>query len=123
MTLFQQIGGFAQVRKIVSEFYDRIFESDELAAYFHHADMRRLIDHQTKFISSILGGPGSVSEDRLRRAHRPLGIAEHHFEEVLEILEETLEDFGLDRVHIDRVDVYVRSLRDLIVAAPAAAAS
>jgi hemoglobin len=41
------MGGFAKVRLLVSEFYDRVLDSDTLAPYFDGIDMRRLIDHQT----------------------------------------------------------------------------
>lgn len=122
-TLFQRIGGFAQVRKIVSEFYDRVLEEEELASYFRGSDMRRLIDHQTKMISSMLGGPGSVSEEHLRRAHRPLDIRADHFDQVADILRETLEDAGLEAADVDAVDAQVRALKDAIVAAPSARAS
>jgi hemoglobin len=48
-TLYDQLGGFSVVRKLVSDFYDRVLEEDDLAPFFKDTDMAHLIDHQTKF--------------------------------------------------------------------------
>jgi hemoglobin len=112
---FEQLGGFAKVRLIVSDFYDRVLDSDSLAPYFDGIDMRRLIDHQTKFISSILGGPASFSDEHLERAHRQLRIQPEDFDEVGLLLEDTLEDAGVDRATIDRVLGQVVAVRHRIV--------
>ena len=101
ISMFQRLGGFANVRKIVSEFYDRILEESELESYFHGIDVRRLIDHQTKFIASIMGGPASFSDEHLERAHKNLGITLEHFMLVAELLRETLEDAGLEASDVD----------------------
>ena len=58
-SVYNQIGGFTAVRKIVVEFYNNMLDEDELAKYFAKTNMERLIDHQTKFISQLLGGPVS----------------------------------------------------------------
>jgi len=73
-TLFDELGGFAAVSRIVSDFYDRVLDRDILAPYFADVDMRRLVDHQTKFIASMLGGPASYSNEALRQIHARLNI-------------------------------------------------
>lgn len=50
-TVFERCGGFAAVRKVLSAFYDKMLDSEALKGYFDGVDMRRLIDHQTKFVS------------------------------------------------------------------------
>ena len=102
ISLFQRLGGFAQIRKVVSELYDRILDSD-LERYFAGVDVRRLIDHQTKFIASIMGGPASFSDEHLQRAHKHLGIGQEDFALLAELMRETLEDFDLDASDIDFV--------------------
>jgi truncated hemoglobin YjbI len=39
--------------------------------------VRRLIDHQARFISSATGGPVSYSDEHLRRVHQTFGITTH----------------------------------------------
>lgn len=114
-TLFERVGGFARVRLMVSEFYRKILESDRLSVYFENADMRRLIDHQTKFISAVLGGPASYTNEQIARAHARLGITSEEYDEVAELLRETLEDFGLDDADVERLMAHVAALRPFII--------
>ena len=92
-TIFERYGGFAKVSRIVSAFYDHVLASPLLSPYFEGVDMRRLIDHQTKFIAAIMGGPASFSNEALERAHRNLGITDEAFREAL-------EDNGVDESDI-----------------------
>jgi len=39
-SLFEHYGGFSVVRRIVSDLYDSILDSDQLAGYFEESDMR-----------------------------------------------------------------------------------
>jgi len=102
-SIFERHGGFATVRRIVSEFYDRVLDSPRLAPYFAGVEMRRLIDHQTKFVASVMGGPASFSGDALRRVHQPLGITAEEFQELVDLMRETLEDFDFDEADIRTV--------------------
>ena len=94
-TIFERYGGFSAIRKIVADFYDRVLDAPALQAYFVDVDLPRLIDHQTKFISTITGGPANVTNEELRRAHARLAIKVEDFRAVATILEDTLEDHGL----------------------------
>lgn len=94
-TIFERYGGFSTIRKIVSDFYDRVLDSPSLESYFVGVDIARLVDHQAKFISTITGGPANVSNEEIRRAHHRLKISAAHFSEVASLLEETLEDHGM----------------------------
>jgi hemoglobin len=116
-SMFQRLGGFAKVRKIVSELYDRLLDS-ELERYFHGVDVRRLIDHQTKFIASIMGGPASFSDEHLQRAHEHLGISHADFRLMAELLSETLADFGLDPAEIQFVMQEVALRQQSVVVPP-----
>lgn len=117
-TIFERLGGFAKVRLLVSEFYDRVLDSDSLAHYFEGVDTRRLIDHQTKFISSLMGGPVAFTDEHLGRAHQHLRIRPEDFDEVVELLQETLEDFGVESADIDRITGQIAAVRSRIVARP-----
>jgi hemoglobin len=102
-TLFEKYGGFANVSKIVMAFYDKAIDSDIIGPYFEDTDMRRLVDHQTKFIAQVMGGPVSYSGDALRRVHAPLNIDRAAFDEMAALLRETLEDFSLASGDVDTV--------------------
>ena len=115
-TIFERYGGFANVSRVVSTFYDKVLESPGLTGYFAETDMRRLIDHQTKFIASLMGGPASYSDDELLRIHARMDITNGAFDEVASLLKETLEDFDFDPADIDAVFRSFQSKRQYIVA-------
>ena len=114
-TMFDRYGGFASVSKIVMAFYDKVLDSDIVGFYFENTDMKALIDHQTKFISSLMGGPASYSNDVLRRVHEGLDIERRAFDEVVTLLVETLEDFEIDPDDIDEIRQAMESRESLIV--------
>lgn len=114
---FERCGGFATVRRVVSAFYDRVLASPDLGRYFEKVDMRTLIDHQTKFVSFVMGGPTSVADRTLERAHASLGITRGEFAELTELLRDTLEEFDFGREDIEHVLEEVRRREHLIVRA------
>ncbi len=114
-TTFERLGGFARIRRIVSDFYDRVLDSEVLQHHFDGIDMRRLIDHQTKFISSVMGGPIDFNDTMLERAHARLGITRDEFREMNELMRETLEDAGIDEADIEAVCGEISRREPLIV--------
>ena len=115
-SLLEKYGGFARARTIVSCFYEKVLESDLLAPYFAATDMRRLIDHQTKFIAQVMGGPASYSSHDLERVHQHLRITDAAFEEMQVLLREALEEAGLLDGDVEAVCAEVRARRGVIVA-------
>jgi hemoglobin len=114
-TVFERVGGFMVVRKIVSAFYDSVLDSPLVQHHFAEVSMPRLIDHQTQFISQLLGGPIRISDETLQHAHARLRITPEEFEEVVRILRNTLEAAGLDSEDIAFVMREVRRREPLIV--------
>lgn len=92
-SIFERYGGFAQVSRIVTAFYEKILDSPVTSPYFDGIDMKRLIDHQTRFIATVMGGPASYTNEQLERAHARLSITEPAFLEAVSLLRETLADF------------------------------
>ncbi|MGB0625864.1 MAG: truncated hemoglobin [Alphaproteobacteria bacterium] len=119
-SLFEKYGGFASVSKVVFAFYEKAIESDVIGPYFEDSDMRALVDHQTKFISSVMGGPASYSDEALRRVHASLNIDRASFEEMSRLLRETLVEFELDSEDIETVMHEIDSRTDIIVTRPGA---
>lgn len=114
-SMFERYGGFGKVSRIVLGFYERVGDSDILAPFFAGTDMRRLVDHQTKFVASLMGGPASYTDDTLRRAHARLGVTQAAFDEMTMLLRETFEEFALAPADIQTVMTEIHRCRDLIV--------
>lgn len=115
LTIYERNGGFPAVRKVVSEFYDRVLDSDVIGHHFEQVEMRRLIDHQARFIAFLMGGPASYSDDHLQRVHARLGITLPEFDEMTNLLEETLEDFDFTPDDIDAIHRELRRREPFIV--------
>ena len=114
-TLYDKYGGFATVNKLVQVFYRKVSESENLAPYFEGVDIQKLMDHQTKFFSEILGGPVEYTGRELKGVHAKMGITEDAFSEVSELLEETLEDMDVEDVDIETIMEIVGGVKSDIV--------
>jgi hemoglobin len=112
---FDRCGGFAGIRHIVSALYDRMLDTPSLSRHFAGVDMPALIDHQTKFMAMVTGGPAKVTEEALRRAHARLGITAAELAETGRLLQETLQDFGVAPTDIATIMTEVEKRAPLVV--------
>lgn len=114
-TIYEKYGGFSQVSRIVLSFYDTLLDNDEIGPFFDDVDMSRIVDHQTKFIASLLGGPAAYSDNQLRQLHSHLAITNAHFDELEEVLKGTLSQHGMADEDIAVVITEFGKRRPLIV--------
>ncbi len=114
-SLFEKYGGFSTVSKIVLDFYDVLLDSDDVGPFFDDIDMARLIDHQTKFIASLLGGPASYTDEQLHRLHERLKLENSHFDEVVETLSDTLKKHSFSADDVAAVRDALEQRRSAIV--------
>ncbi|MEM7320376.1 MAG: group 1 truncated hemoglobin, partial [Pseudomonadota bacterium] len=119
-TIYEKYGGFKSVSRVVMTFYEMALESDQIGDFFADVDMPRIIDHQTKFISSLLGGPASFSDDRLEIVHRNLDIGHEDFDEMGSLFSQALEQHGFDDGDIKLALDAIEAKRGLIVVRDAA---
>lgn len=97
------------------EFYSRIGKTPSLDHYFANTDMEALISHQTKFLCQVLGGPSQYTGRQLTAAHQSLKIPADDFDLVVDILEETLEDAGVEDADLETIMGIVASVRGAVV--------
>ncbi len=113
--LFEKYGGMSVLRRVIMDFYERALDSDLVGPFFEHVDMARLIDHQTRFMAMLLGGPASFAEERLARAHAHLAVTHAHFDEIAALISDTLADAGFSDEDRRTVLAAVEARRSLIV--------
>ncbi|MGA1285970.1 MAG: group I truncated hemoglobin [Rubrivivax sp.] len=117
MTLFDKYGGVRTVKGVVSAFYRDVMASPSLRPYFEGVDLPRLIEHQVKFISHVMGQPASVYEGRtLEAAHQGLRISPQAFGEVAAILEKVLRNAGVEDADVATIMSTVAAARPSVVA-------
>jgi len=114
-TTFEKYGGFSTVSRVVMSFYELVLDSDIVGHHFDDVDMPKLMDHQTKFVSGLMGGPAQISDDRLKAVHSHLTITDPEFDEIIGLLKEAMEGHGMDGADIRTVASEMNAKRDLIV--------
>jgi hemoglobin len=80
--------------------------------------MPKLIDHQTKFVASLMDGPASFSDAHLSGAHRDLEITDFHFDRLVSLGGETLDEFGLEDGDNEKIQSAIEARRAILVKAP-----
>ena len=115
ITLYDKYGGFSKVNHIVMAFYDVLLDSDEIGPYFDNVDMKRQIDHQTKFIAFLLGGPAHFEDDHLERVHEGLNITNAHFDELKVIFGDTLASSDFSPEDVEVVLGKIESYRNQVI--------
>jgi len=114
-SLYEKYGGFSTVSKIVMTLYDKLLDDDDVGPFFDDVDMPKLIDHQTKFVSSLMGGPASFTDTHIENAHKHLVINDAHFDQLKVLVNETLGEFGVDPEDIDTVLAAFEQRRGLLI--------
>ena len=114
-TMFERYGGLPFVTRFVLDFYDSVLASAELAPFFADIDMQRLVEHQAKFISSVMGGPASYSNATLREAHHHLDIDDRAFDEMVRLFREILDQANIAAVDADAIVAELNAHRAHIV--------
>lgn len=114
-SLYEKYGGFGQVNHVVMAFYDELLDSENIGPFFDDVDMKQLIDHQTKFVAFLLGGPAEFSPNHLQRAHADMDISDAHFDELKTILSNTLAKAGFSPEDVIIVMEKIESFRIQVV--------
>lgn len=91
LDLLQQAGGIEGLRRIVRDFYDRVFSDTMIGFLFRSADKERLIEKEVELAARMLGARDVVYTGKpLREVHARHRIMGGQFARRLKILEETL---------------------------------
>ena len=115
-SLFAKYGGVETLTLLVREFYKRIMATPNLARYFINTDMEVLIRHQVQFIAVVMGKPAAFYEGMdMETAHKNSNISDRSFEDVIDVLEETLRDFEVEELDIIEITDKAKSLKKQIV--------
>lgn len=98
-TPYEMLGGEIAVRQIVERMYEIIPTHPLLKNYFEEANIPNIIKEQSKFISSILGGPSYIGKD-MKKIHGKMNLADSHFDAFKGCFERVLNELHLTPVDI-----------------------
>jgi hemoglobin len=114
-SLFERYGGSERISGWVMAFYEKVRDSRILAPYFRDTEFPRLLDHQTKFISSVMGGPLSFDDAAIAHAHKHLAIDREAFDHLLDLFRNTLVEFNVAPDDIRLIMAELRRREHLII--------
>ena len=113
-TLFEQIGGEPRLREIIGSFIDRVFEDRLIGFFFRNADRGRIKEMEYQHTAEFLGAEVKYKGRPLDEAHAKHPIMGGQFARRLQILKETLEEYGVSQAVRDAWIQHNESLRPLI---------
>ena len=111
MSLFDEAGGEAGLRRVLQTLYDRLFDDAMIGFLFAGKDKAKLIEHQVWFTARFLGGPHNYEGRSLPDAHAALPILPGHFDRRHHMLRQVLEEHAVPAAVRDewlRVDQSLR---------------
>lgn len=114
-TLYERIGGEAAVNQAVDIFYRKVLVDDRINTFFDGVDMEQQINKQKGFLTMAFGGPNNYTGADMRNGHKHLverGLNNSHFDAVVELLAETLQELGVADEDIQSVANIADSVRD-----------
>ena len=117
MSIYDQVGGQAVVKSVVTVFYNRVLDDDTLAKWFEGVDLSRLRAHQRAFLTAALDGPEIFTGRDLAAAHAGMDITDDAFTTIIAHLATALEDLGIEPDIIAAVGTRLQGMRDAIVTA------
>jgi hemoglobin len=113
-SLFEQLGGEAAVDAAVEVFYKKVLDDHRIYRFFDNVDMEKQAAKQKAFLTMAFGGPSHYSGKDLRAGHAKLvkmGLDDSHFNAVLENLEATLIELGVEKELVEQVNALAETTR------------
>lgn len=104
-SLYERLGGDVALQAAVAGFYEKVMEDPSLAPFFAEIAMDAQVKKMIGFMRMAMGGPHDYTGKDLRTAHGRLvqkGLGEPHFDAVLDHLEATFRDMGIDEDFIEQ---------------------
>jgi hemoglobin len=120
-TPFEQLGGEIRLRRIVSDFIDRVFADRMIGFFFHHADKKRIKEMEYQLAAEFLGAAVKYQGRPLDQVHAKHPIMGGHFARRKQLLKETLEFHAVPETIKGAWLQHTEDLRALITAQPGSA--
>jgi len=117
--LYNRVGGDKAMEIAVDVFYRKVLQDDSVSRFFEDVDMEGLRLKQKSFLAMAFGGPYQYSGLDLRKAHGRLvehmGLTDEHFDRVIAIFRETMEEIEISNKETDEMIAVLESARDDIL--------
>ena len=118
LTIYERNGGFSTIRRLVTDFYEGVLDSPLICHHFENIEMPRLMEHQMRFVSFLMGGPSATySDGHLTRIHAKRGITHDEFDEMVRLFCAAMTDHGFPGDDVAAMRAELKRRESLIVTA------
>lgn len=114
-TLFERLGGEANVRKIVNAVLDKNSNNPLIAHHFSSTDMEKLKQKAFEFFSMGTGGPHQYTGRDMRTAHANMNITIEEYDSATDDTLSALDDNGVGQKEKNEVLAILEYLKGDIV--------
>ena len=98
-SLYEGLGGDVALQAAVASFYEKVMSDPSLSPFFEGVAMDVQIKKMIGFMRMAMGGPHDYTGKDLRTAHARLvqdGLNGEHFDAIVDHLEATLVELGIE---------------------------
>jgi hemoglobin len=117
-TLYERLGGYDAISKVVNDFEDRLFVDPKVGKYFvgMGTDTRQLFKQKTtNLVCNVTGGPCKVISRSAKTTHAGLGITNAEFDIVVGHLSEALDKYKVPAAeHKELLDIVATLRKDIV---------
>ena len=113
-TMYDELGGEPALRAIIDRFVDRVMDDAMIGFFFRNVSRQRLKDKEFEFAARHLGAGLEYTGRSIQQAHARHPIMGGQFMRRLQILKETLDEFGVPAHIRDHWLFHTESLRDQV---------
>jgi hemoglobin len=117
-TLYERLGGYDAISKVVNDFEDRLFVDPKVGKYFvgMGTDTRQLFKQKTtNLVCNVTGGPCKVISRSAKTTHAGLGITNAEFDIVVGHLSESLDKYKVPAAeHKELLDIVATLRKDIV---------
>lgn len=113
-TLYAELGGESVLRRVIERFVDRLFDDVMIGYLFRAADRARVKEKEFEHAAEHLGAPIAYTGRPVAAAHAPHRIRGGQFMRRVQILKETLAEFGVPATVAEHWISHTLALRPLV---------
>ncbi|WP_028875741.1 group I truncated hemoglobin [Teredinibacter turnerae] len=114
-TLYADLGGQQGLENLVDSFIHNIGQDPAMLPFFKDAKVSRFRDHFIVHLCSLANGPCSYSGDSMEDIHTGMHIDEAHFNRVVELLVDAMNENRISVVTQNRLLARLAPLRASII--------
>jgi ferredoxin-NADP reductase len=118
LAIYEDLGGMDAIRSVVERMYEYILADERLAPYFDESNVESLINHQSRFIAMVAGGP--EYHEHIAETHAHMNLRDEHFDAVLAYFHTALADHGVPDEYSHQLKSQLQQFRASTVTASSA---